>query len=171
MGEQLGSVALEPVIPDALAVVGTRFAAVELRSATDCATTRVILFGGERALIHVLINLLVNACEGNGCQGASSVEVRTGIDPARPGFVRLEVTDDGPGFQPQILNAGPQRGLTTKNEGGGLGLGLILRLVQASGGDLAIENRREGGARVSVWLRRERRIAARPVGVDRRASS
>jgi two-component system, NtrC family, sensor histidine kinase HydH len=41
---------------------------------------------------------------------------------------------------------------TTKEKGTGLGLGIVKKLIELHGGDLNIENRPGGGARVTVKL-------------------
>jgi len=153
--EEPASVELAPILHDTVASIGARFPAVTLRS-TAPPRLAVALFGGDRALVHVLANLLVNACEGNGRHSATTVELRAALDPARPGFVRVEIDDDGPGFPDQILSAGPRQGLTTKTAGAGLGLGLVTSLIEASGGALQFTNRATGGAHVSVWFRSAR---------------
>jgi signal transduction histidine kinase len=150
---ELARVELADVVADVVATLRARFSSVEVRGVSQLARLKVLLFGGERALVHVLLNLLVNACEGDGRRGASFIELRAELDAVRPGFARLEVLDDGPGFKPEILHAGPKQGLTTKSCGGGLGLGLVTDLVRASSGDILVENRPDGGARVTLWLR------------------
>jgi signal transduction histidine kinase len=153
-GDRLASVELAGVAEDVVGAVRARFPAVHLRSVTLPPRTTVALFGGERALVHVLLNLLVNACEGDGHRGADHVDMQLAVDPERPDCVRIDVIDDGPGFPGEVLRGGPRRGLTTKTHGGGMGLGLIAGLVEASGGGVFVANRVEGGACASVWLPR-----------------
>ena len=159
--EELTSVELEPLLRDTIASVATRFPAVTLRC-TPAPRLAVALFGGGRGLVHVMANLLVNACEGNGRQSATAVELRAALDPARPGFVRVEINDDGPGFSDEMLRGGARQGLSTKAEGAGLGLGLVQGLVEASGGELRLGNRSTGGAQVSLWFRSARGTKPKP---------
>jgi signal transduction histidine kinase len=153
--DEPASVELAPILRDTVASVGARFPAVTLRS-TAPPRLAVALFGGDRGLVHVLANLLANACEGNGRVSATTVELRAALDPARPGFVKVDIDDDGPGFSDEILNGGPRQSLTTKTEGAGLGLGLVVGLIEASGGELQFTNRATGGSRVSVLFRSAR---------------
>jgi signal transduction histidine kinase len=153
-GDDLAPARLADVVADAVAAVRIRFPLVTVDVTGLASGMRVVVFGGERALMHIVLNLLVNACEGDGRRGAEHVELDFGGDRARPHCVRIEVVDDGPGFPCEILGAGRHRGLTTKTEGGGMGLGLIAELVQASRGEITLVNRANGGARVSVWLPR-----------------
>jgi signal transduction histidine kinase len=150
--DDLAPARLADAVADAGAAVRARFPSVNLNITGPAPSSVVVLFGGVRALMHLLVNLLVNACEGDGRRSAKHVELNAGADPERPGCVKIEVVDDGPGFPREVLHGGPARGLTTKIDGGGMGLGLVAELVEASHGEIAVANRLEGGARVSVWL-------------------
>ncbi|MGD2051597.1 MAG: ATP-binding protein, partial [Acidimicrobiia bacterium] len=69
-------------------------------------------------------------------------------EPAERGFSRLVVEDDGPGFPDQsVLERGASAGGST-----GLGLDIVRRAAERTGGRLSVTNRREGGARVEVVL-------------------
>ena len=128
--------------------VRSRFPEVVIRvRASGSPTARVA--GGESSLARAALNLLVNACEGNGSQGASTIHVR--IRCEGPDLLRVEVEDDGPGFDALVLEA-PGGGYTTKPDGGGLGLTYIEAMMRASGGAWICENRKEGGARVVLEL-------------------
>jgi two-component system sensor histidine kinase RegB len=88
-------------------------------------------------------------------------------------FLNLSVTDDGPGFAPEILEAlgepyltsrpghhalgesdmGPQGDLE-KHEGMGLGFFIAKILLEQTGGVVKAENPPSGGAQVSIrWAR------------------
>ncbi|MGH0033780.1 MAG: ATP-binding protein [Myxococcota bacterium] len=128
-----------------------RFSDVELTPDPRLADARVEVTGGAEGLHHVLHNLVVNACEGNGERGAARVAVRSAT-PAAAASVAFEVIDDGPGFPREWLESGRSEWPTTKPEGSGLGLLLVRRLVEASGGRLELSNRMAGGACVRVSL-------------------
>jgi signal transduction histidine kinase len=141
----------------AVEVVQARFPHVRMvvgiegaRSPTDPGL-RVRIVGGARGLAHVLTNLLVNACEGDGQRGATTVHVSVEWDAVQEQIL-LRVRDDGPGFRAGLLEGGRPRGGTTKPEGSGLGMLLVGGLVEASGGSLRASNLPEGGAQVEVTL-------------------
>ena len=100
---------------------------------------------------QVLDNLILNACEGNGQNRASAVEVGVQRDPSGAGVV-IEVADDGPGFAESLLTEPIEGFATSKKNGTGLGLYTSERLVRASGGTLERTNRAGGGACVRVTL-------------------
>ena len=110
---------------------------------------RVLVAGGGDALERAISNLLVNACEGDGRRGASTVRVR--VAAAGDG-VRLSVEDDGPGFSAARLAELPDRPMTTKETGSGLGLVLVRSFAEASGGRVTLRNADGGGACVDLEL-------------------
>ena len=71
----------------------------------------------------------------------------------------MEIADDGPGFAPEDLPHvfeplfRGDRARNANGAGAGLGLAIARRLARAHGGEIAAENRPEGGARVTVTLR------------------
>jgi signal transduction histidine kinase len=115
----------------------------ELRSRDSLA-----IAGGEQLMRRLLLNLLVNAAEGDGRAGATRCVIRSETDG---GTVRLVVEDDGPGFAPELLHAPPAAGRTTKARGSGLGLSFVRWVVEDSGGALTCANHARG-ARVTLAL-------------------
>ena len=112
---------------------------------------------------RVLINLLNNAA------AAGAKQVRIGVFPddenrSAPGGVGptlIEVSDDGPGFDPAILQraferfarAESSRSDSAGESGAGLGLAIVAALVDAHGGMVSADNKSAlGGARVQVRL-------------------
>ena len=72
---------------------------------------------------------------------------------AAPGkFLRVEVADTGPGFPDAEVERVFEPFFTTKPRGSGLGLAICERIVAAHGGDIRAENRRQGGAAITVTL-------------------
>ncbi|TFL15855.1 HAMP domain-containing protein [Pusillimonas caeni] len=113
-----------------------------------------------RQLIH---NLVANARDA-ACQAQPIEEARiyvqtrltesSGDDGARQQGVRLTVSDNGPGFEAQVLTRVFEPYVTTKATGTGLGLAIVKKIVEEHGGRIDVANRREGGARISILLTR-----------------
>lgn len=106
------------------------------------------------AVRTVLRNLLDNAVKAVQAQGGHAVRVQLTRDGA---FVRLEVADDGVGFQPEEAKKlfgkfyRPGDELTRKTPGSGLGLYIVHRFVELGGGRVAAESAGPGrGARFIV---------------------
>ncbi|RKH49441.1 sensor histidine kinase [Corallococcus interemptor] len=115
---------------------------------------RALVRGGPLTLRRVVENLVVNACEGNGEQGASRVFIRARTEPLS-GRLEVVIEDDGPGFPPERLNAPAEELYTTKSQGTGLGLYTSECLLRASGGLLHRHNGPGGGALLRILLPRE----------------
>ena len=108
---------------------------------------------------RALANLLSNARKHGG--GLETLTVGT-----RPGFVRFEVADRGPGFAPgeesRIFNSffrgrhadeGDKTPDAPEHTGSlGLGLSLVKRIAEAHGGSVSATNRPDGGAVVALEL-------------------
>jgi len=96
-----------------------------------------------------LVILMRNAVEAMSGRGAARVD----LDPIGS-FVRIAVSDTGPGFPQEVLENLFQPGYTTKEKGSGFGLFLARRIADDHGGSLEIGNLDSGGACVQVALPR-----------------
>lgn len=103
-----------------------------------------------RQLVH---NLLKNALEAQPDADTRVVRVAT-RDTRRAGRAMLEltITDDGPGFPPELLNRLFEPYVTSKPRGTGLGLAIVRKIVEEHEGRVKAENRPERGAKVTVSL-------------------
>lgn len=133
-----------------LAQLRLRFRGTRLSLADGPPGAHVWLRGGAEALERLLQNLVVNACEGDGVRRARHVELR--IVPAAEARLAIEVRDDGPGLPSEVLAAAGERTRSTKPWGSGMGLGLVRRAVESSGGRLALANDPQAGACARVEL-------------------
>ena len=100
---------------------------------------------------QALLNLLKNAHEA--CAEAEppneDVEVRL---TRLPQWLRLEVLDRGKGMNEAVLQNALMPFYSTKRNGTGLGLALTREIVEAHGGRISLQNRREGGLCVAISL-------------------
>jgi nitrogen fixation/metabolism regulation signal transduction histidine kinase len=101
-----------------------------------------------RQVIH---NLVQNAQDSheNAKQTTAAIEVRTELDGDK---VRLAVSDHGGGFPEELMARIFEPYVTTKPRGTGLGLAIVKKIVDEHHGSVAIENRPNRGASVSVLL-------------------
>ncbi|MFN7778755.1 MAG: sensor histidine kinase, partial [Betaproteobacteria bacterium] len=108
-----------------------------------------------RQLIHNLIGNAQDATAARGADGRIQVrtEARVGAD-GRVRAVRLAVEDNGAGFPAHILARAFEPYVTTKSGGTGLGLAMVKKIVDEHGARVELANRAEGGARVTVLIRR-----------------
>ncbi|MGH8038354.1 MAG: sensor histidine kinase [Stenotrophomonas sp.] len=100
---------------------------------------------------QALLNLLKNAHEA--CSEADppndDVELRL---TRLPQWLRVEVLDRGKGMNEAVLQNALMPFYSTKRNGTGLGLALTREIVEAHGGRVSLQNRREGGLCVSIFL-------------------
>jgi nitrogen fixation/metabolism regulation signal transduction histidine kinase len=102
---------------------------------------------------QVLNNLLTNALEALDGHRPAAIEVRTSIiDTGGVERAQITVSDNGPGFPPELLGRVFDPYVTSKPKGTGLGLAIVKKIVDDHGGSIEAENRPEGGARVRVML-------------------
>ncbi len=67
-------------------------------------------------------------------------------------YVELTVSDNGPGFPPELIDRLFEPYVTTKEKGNGLGLAIVKKIVDEHGGMVTAQNRNEGGACVTIRL-------------------
>ncbi|WP_374313898.1 ATP-binding protein [Dongia sp.] len=110
-----------------------------------------VLHADELALRQILLNLLSNAVKFTEAGG--SVEIRLSLQPDGGGVI--EVEDTGIGMSEaeleQVLLPFEQAGSNRQRQGGtGLGLTIVLRLVELHGGQFAISSAPRQGTNVRM---------------------
>ena len=120
--------------------------AVEVGLTIEGGAPMTVLFDPHR-LRSVVENLLKNAVESG-----PNPKPNLRLSRPKPGWLRLEVTDSGSGFTADSLKNALNPFFTTKTTGTGIGLSIADGFVRAAGGRLKLENRQEGGARVTLDL-------------------
>lgn len=102
-------------------------------------------------LYQVFLNLLWNARDALKQSGGGEVVVR--LRRQDDETAALEVVDDGPGMDAETLAQIYEPFFTTKTHGSGLGLPVVLQLMEGMGGSARIESQPEKGARAVLRLR------------------
>ena len=105
-------------------------------------------------LMQVILNLLANAHDAiraGGSDGRIAVNARSASHSGTV-FVRVDVTDNGPGIAPHCLDRIFEPFFTTKSSGTGYGLYLASEILREHGGQLTAFNELAGGACFSIWL-------------------
>jgi signal transduction histidine kinase len=93
---------------------------------------------------QALINLLRNAEQALANQGDGEIKLLAYLD--QRGRITIEVCDNGPGIEEDILDKIFVPYFTTKTEGSGIGLALARQIMTYHGGFIRAANREGGGA-------------------------
>ncbi|MFN3523229.1 MAG: cell cycle histidine kinase CckA [Phenylobacterium sp.] len=112
-----------------------------------------------------VMNLAVNARDAVRAHGGGTVRIRTarvsqeeaaalGYPGAQGDQALIEVSDDGPGIPPQVMDKIFDPFFTTKpvGEGTGLGLATVYGIVKQSDGWIAVDSRPDEGAAFRIFL-------------------
>ncbi|MCU1740077.1 MULTISPECIES: sensor histidine kinase [Pseudomonas] len=147
------SVALQPALDDALALLAKRRRAMEVELIRDLPAAALWVQAGETRLRQVLGNLLANALDALTEKGPPR-KLWLSAQSSEQG-VSLTIRDNGPGFCLEALDRAGEPFYTTKTRTQGLGLGLAIcdSLMRAFGGELLFANHRDGGALITLRMR------------------
>lgn len=111
--------------------------------------------GDEDQLKQTLLNLVVNGCEAfDGGPGQIKFEIENQPGSENYRFIRLEISDNGPGIPADQI---PHIFLpfhSTKKTGTGLGLSIVSRLVEAHNGRIEVKSAVGVGTEFTLYLRR-----------------
>lgn len=162
-GEMVQDVDVREVLEDSLRLTAHRLRDVAIER--DYAEVGAVP-GRAGELAQVWTNILSNAADALAGAGAGAPAAGAGAPSdfaprlviavaGEPDGVRVDVTDNGPGIDPQVLPRIFEPRFTTKHGrvrfGLGLGMGLAKSVVDAHGGTIAVDSR-PGRTRVTVRL-------------------
>ena len=127
--------------------------------------TQVI--GSVGRMSQVFVNLLVNAVQAIGTERAREGRIVV-VVRREGGRVVAEVSDNGPGIPPAMLNRVFEPFFTTKPVGQGTGLGLFLcrNIVRRHGGELRVRSTPQHGTTFVVDLPADPTQGPRPAAND-----
>jgi len=158
--ERVEKVDLNAIVRDTLQMLDAEIKASDAKVMVDPDLPRVWGFPAE--ITTLMLNLVNNAIKHHG---PGQPQVWIGINPdnidhsltyGRPNVV-LTVEDDGPGILEEERNKvflPFTRGTTTAQDGQGVGLAVVQRVVSQMGGNAWIEDGEERGARFCLALPR-----------------
>ena len=117
--------------------------------------------GDDHQLEQAFVNLLLNAVEATGPEGAitvsteavtgdAQVQLREGGGTA--GFLRVKITDTGAGIAAENLESIFEPFFTTKPSGTGLGLPVTRSIIEEHQGDIRVESQPGKGTTFTVLL-------------------
>ena len=146
-GANVAPVDLVRGIEDTLVILKSQLTGIDVETRFDPELPHIVGNGGE--LNQVWTNLLANAADA--LEGGGRIVVSARGDGHQ---VVVEVTDDGPGIPPGIIDSVFDPFVTTKPPGQGTGLGLSLThqiITERHRGSIGVESR-PGATRFTVRL-------------------
>ncbi|WP_445956683.1 sensor histidine kinase [Yeosuana sp.] len=94
------------------------------------------LFVDEKQISQVLINLIKNALQSFNGKADARIKITAGINSDKKKFI--EISDNGPGILPNIIDEIFVPFFTTKEKGTGIGLSLSKQILHLHGGSLNV---------------------------------
>ena len=120
---------------------------VRLNLHLDDSITAIRADGAQ--LQQVLLNIIDNALDA--VQTGGQIDITTSMSQKE---VYIQIGDNGPGINSEILEKIWEPFFTTKEAGKGTGLGLSIcnDIIHKLGGNLTVSNKQEGGALFTIKL-------------------
>jgi two-component system sensor histidine kinase PilS (NtrC family) len=124
-----------------------------IRITHDIHLPNIMVMGSEDQIKQILWNLILNASQALEEDG-DEIHISTGSMQANDGsqMVRLEVADNGPGILPDIREKIFDPFFSTKDDGTGLGLPIVARIVDCLGGRIELDSSPEWKTVFVVYL-------------------
>ncbi len=120
----------------------------------DVVMDEITYLGNESLMHHVWDNLIGNAIKFSPQKGVITIRLYQ-----KDKQILFTVEDEGPGFSEDVRNRlfdkFYQEDSSHKQEGNGLGLALVKRILTISKGSITAENKEERGCKFTVILDRE----------------
>jgi len=157
---------VEETVQEALLLVGSSLPE-NVQVNVELPPGAVMVRGDKAHIQHALTNVILNAGEAIGDAGGRiTVAVRavraeklrefrlfpTGWEPREDEYLSISICDTGCGFDPSMLERIFDPFFSTKFTGRGLGLAVVLGIVRAHGGALAVESQCGLGSTFRVFF-------------------
>jgi signal transduction histidine kinase len=136
--------AVRPLITDLVAFIGPECSKKGVALDADLRGPDTAMVDGFQ-LKQAVLNLVLNALQATPKGGR--VVVRTTGDARR--FV-VAVADNGEGMSPEVKEKAVTPFFTTREEGTGLGLPLVIRIVEEHGGSVEVSSTLDAGTTVTL---------------------
>ena len=127
----------------------------EIDYTVESTETAVVALCDGRQVGQALTNLLQNAADAlseHGTAGEEARQIWVLLRQTDDRQIEIAVEDNGPGLPGELKDRLTEPYVTTREKGTGLGLAIVKKIMEDHGGDLLIEDRQGGGARISMTL-------------------
>jgi PAS domain S-box-containing protein len=143
---------INDLIRDGAEIVSYALSSGGVELALDLDADDPLVDADRDQLMQVVVNLMINAQQAMSAQETGR-ELRIQTQANDTG-VSVTFADTGPGVPDELIGRVFEPFFTTKPEGVGTGIGLAVcrSIVDAHGGEIALSNAPEGGARFAITL-------------------
>jgi len=140
---------LNQLVSDVLQFLAPEIKARRARTRTNFQQPLPLVWGDRILLEQVIVNLSLNALQA---MADSDIRRMTWSTTVEDGYVKINVSDTGPGIGLAIQQDLFKRFVTTKEDGLGVGLSICRTIVESHGGWITFANLQDGGAVFSIFL-------------------
>lgn len=138
-------VKIEHIVEQAQALIRTDCEHQAITLETRIARELPPVIGDSLQIQQVILNLVRNSMEAILEAGRHDGRITIVAETHAAGVIKICVRDNGPGFDPAVLDQAVAPFTTTKSDGMGLGLSLCRSIVESHGGKVSIEGDATGG--------------------------
>ncbi len=145
------SASITETIDSCLETMDVRVREKEIEVKKNYAKRRVrqIMFDREK-MEQAMINILINSIDALPAGGRIDIGAR--LETGSRKFLRVEISDNGPGISPDDLPYIFDPFFSSKKKGTGLGLANVKKIVEAHGGVVDVASRKPNGTILSLSL-------------------
>lgn len=138
---------VEEIIDKNIAALSSQTQPQNYRIDTDYEKNLPEIVADVDMLYQAFLNLLINAMQAMPGGGRIEIALKSKL-----GWITILFSDSGHGIPDDLNQKIWSPFFTTKEKGTGLGLGIVKNIVQSHEGTIKIENRRGGGAEITINL-------------------
>ena len=149
---ELNELDLLGLVEDVLRVQEAELSNRELEVKVEVSDDLPIILGDRDQIKQAFFNLVKNAMEAMQPSGSLRILARCDDD-----YVYLQFVDNGSGISEEDLSKVFQAYYTTKEEGHGLGMMIVERIMREHGGHINIESRKEAGTAITLQFPQQHR--------------
>ena len=149
---ELNELDLLGLVEDVLRVQEAELSNRKLEVKVEVSDDLPIILGDRDQIKQAFFNLIKNAMEAMQPGGSLRILARCDDD-----YVYLQFVDNGSGISEEDLSKVFQAYYTTKEEGHGLGMMIVERIMREHGGQINIESRKEAGTAITLQFPQQHR--------------
>ncbi len=153
--ENFEKVDLCSIINDSLFMTQNKIKTCRVKTESDVEKGRCYTLGAPNQLQQVFVNLITNACDAVAAKNGGHLSIS--VSPIKRNGQydwKCDVTDDGMGIPPGVIESVFHSFFTTKDKGKGTGLGLSISrgIISNHEGDILVRSTQGKGTTFSVIL-------------------